>query len=372
MTKPEVIVVAQIIDSLNMGGAELMAVHIANAIAGTPGFKSMLIVTRNAGTLQQRVSGKVAVIYLHKTNRFDLGALSRLRQVIRRERIQILHAHGSSITMAAMLRMVMRFRLIWHDHYGKLLRADGKRNYPYALWSRWYNYVFCVSEELVQHNRRFLQCADDRIQYLPNFTVPQSPAASPDFLPATAGPIIIHLANLRPQKDHVNLFKAIAILVKSFPDLRLYCIGGGNSGPYFNELEAMVNRLGLTEHVLFTGPQANPYPYLHLSNLGVLSSQSEGMPLALLDYGLAKLPVVCTDVGKCREVVGQHGGLVVAAENATALAEAMRNIITDKRMAEEMAAHLNQRILQHYSQAAIMPQIVEVYDNYKQKSLTPA
>ena len=87
--------IIQIIDSLEAGGAERMAVNYANALADRIVF-SGLVVSRKQGALSNQVSNKVSYLFLNKKSSFDLKALFQLRKFVKQNRVEVVHAHGTS------------------------------------------------------------------------------------------------------------------------------------------------------------------------------------------------------------------------------------------------------------------------------------
>src|SRR5690606_14684968 len=101
---------------------------------------------------------------------------------------------------------------------------------------------------------------------------------------------IICVANLRPQKDHLNLLKAFEMLE---PDLKvsLHLIGEDPGTEYSTSLRKSIENSPVKLKIFFYGIQSDIIHLLKQADLGVLSSRSEGLPLALLEYGMAGLPV---------------------------------------------------------------------------------
>ena len=87
--------ILQIIDSLEAGGAERMAVNYANALSYEIDF-SGLIVTRKEGPLLNQLNKNVSYLYLDKKSTIDFGALFRLRKYIVKNKVTIVHAHSTS------------------------------------------------------------------------------------------------------------------------------------------------------------------------------------------------------------------------------------------------------------------------------------
>src|SRR5688572_18461456 len=91
--------IVQLIDSLETGGAERMAVNYANGLADRIAF-SGLVATRNEGGLKTQLTSKVGYLYLNKKNTFDLSAVLRLRKYIVHNKVTHVHAHSSSFFIA--------------------------------------------------------------------------------------------------------------------------------------------------------------------------------------------------------------------------------------------------------------------------------
>lgn len=356
-------VVAQIIDSLDTGGAEVVAVNIANSLSKVEGATSHLIVTRHVGNLKDRINPAVKLFVLNKSGKFDFKALFRLRQYFIRENIEIVHAHSTSFLYPSILYPFFRFKLVWHDHYGLPIREDGDRNYPYRLFSPMFDFVFCVSQRLVESNQKHLKVSDDRIRLLYNFSVKMPVLPSQKIAKPLQKKVLVLSANLRPQKDHRNLIAAIGIVTKVLPNIIVYCIGGSSDNEYKKSLEAEVENLELQDVILFEGPQQNPYAYFEIADLALLTSSSEGLPLTLIEYGLAGCAVVCTDVGQSSAVVNNENGWLVPAGNSAELAKAILFALTNPDVAFTKASRLREDISRFFSEEAAIANILKVYND---------
>ena len=94
--------VVQLIDSLEAGGAERMAVTIANTFVNELPF-SGLVVTRLEGSLKDSINSKVDYLFLKKRKALDFYALLRLRKFVKNNKVSVVHAHGSSYFFAVLL-----------------------------------------------------------------------------------------------------------------------------------------------------------------------------------------------------------------------------------------------------------------------------
>src|SRR5690606_16026478 len=87
----------------------------------------------------------------------------------------------------------------------------------------------------------------------------------------------------------------------------LHLIGENPNSVYSASVLKEIESSCVSHKIYYYGTQSAIIPLLQQADLGVLSSRSEGLPLALLEYGVAGLPVVCTNVGKCAEVINKYG-----------------------------------------------------------------
>jgi glycosyltransferase involved in cell wall biosynthesis len=125
--------------------------------------------------------------------------------------------------------------------------------------------------------------------------------------------------------------------------------GNLGSTEYMSSLENEMRQLGIKQFIKILGPVENVSDLLSTANLGVLCSESEGLPVSLLEYGLAGLPVVCTHVGQCAAVLenGKLGWLVLP-KNPQALVDSIIEILSNKNLAAEKAQKFHEHIFNEY------------------------
>ena len=116
--------VIQIIDSLNTGGAEVLAVNIANGLY-KKGINSHLCTTRKEGLLLNNIYEGVGYLFLNKKKVFDFNAIIKLKNYLTKNNIKIIHAHSTSVFFAFFIKIISPgIKIIWHDHYGKSEELD--------------------------------------------------------------------------------------------------------------------------------------------------------------------------------------------------------------------------------------------------------
>ena len=95
-----------------------------------------------------------------------------------------------------------------------------------------------------------------------------------------------------------------------------------------DEVNLFIQNKGLSKYCVFIGASSSPEKFLFGASVGLLSSKSEGLPVSLLEYGLAGIIPITTDVGDCARVVGSNGYVIPSGDfegMSKAIQEALNN-----------------------------------------------
>ena len=351
--------VLQLIDSLQTGGAERVAVNIANALVSKIEL-SYLCVTRAEGLLKESIDTQVKYLFLNKKKTIDFKAIKKLNNFVKNNGIDIIHAHSTSFFLATIIKTFNKnIKIVWHDHYGNSAFLEQRSYRMLKKCSRYFSIIYSVNAALQDWASIHLNCK--KVSYLPNFAVVNKTKAKTT-LNGVQNKRIIHLANLRAQKDHFTLFRGFSEVRKQYPDWTLHCVGKDFKDTYSNTLFQEIKALQLEKHVFVYGSKPDISNILCQSNIAVLSSKSEGLPIALLEYGLASLPTLATDVGNCDLVIANDTlGQLIPPVNATALTQALINYISDMKNAKTKGLNLKSHIMVNFSAQAVAKTLVQDY-----------
>ncbi|AEG99955.1 glycosyltransferase [Lacinutrix sp. 5H-3-7-4] len=352
--------VLQLIDSLEAGGAERMAISIANSLVGVV-TQSYLCTTRAEGLLKDHISNAVSYLYLEKQSTFDIVAIKRLDTFVKTEEITIIHAHSSSYFLATLIKILnKKVRIVWHDHYGNRAASAYFKIEVLKYCSKYFSHIICVNKNLVGWSQKKLKCK--QVSYLPNF-VKEAKQLNKTKLFGVNGKRIVCLANLRPDKDILNAIDAFTIVLQSNPDWTLHLVGKTFNDDYSQLIRDRILTLNLSEQVFLYGSVPDSLHVLQQSSIGILSSKSEGLPVALLEYGLAGLPVVVTDVGDCASVILDGAlGMLVPSKNKKSLANAILFYINNPKMSTSIASKFNKHILENFSATNTVDELLLIYN----------
>lgn len=352
--------VVQLIDSLEAGGAERMAVNIANGLCNKLSF-SALVTTRKEGALKKSIQSNVVYSFLGKAHTFDLKAILRFRAFILANNIDIIHAHGSSYFFAILVKITFpKVKIFWHDHHGNRVHKQ-KTNSVLKLVSFFFSGVFTVNEELKDWARKKLFCKN--IYFIPNFAVENLTEVATTFLKGEAGKRMICLANLRNPKNHITLLKSFVASDAKKLNWTLHLVGYDKNDVYSNNLKQFVKENDFEENVFFYGSCNDIGLILKQGNIGVLTSTYEGFPVTLLEYGMANLTVISTNVGYCKSVI-QHNvtGLLFNPLDEIELTDCINFLLRDCIHSEKLSTNLYKFVSENYSELFVVSALIKHYN----------
>jgi glycosyltransferase involved in cell wall biosynthesis len=356
--------VMQVIDTLDAGGAERVAVNFANLLPRDR-YTSWLCTTRRDGALADLVVHDVKRLALDRKTRLDIPPLRRLADVVRTQGIHILHAHGASLFVGLFASLRPPYpAVIWHVHH--LHQRDEYPAWLYRLVAARAAAVVTVSQQVADWARRRLRISADRVVYLPNFSIPcgSTDGAAPA-LPGTKGFRIACVANLRPQKDQCTLIDAFARVAPAASGAHLLLVGGAPDAHYRAAVQRQIVSHGLEAHVSLLGERADVPAILAQCDIAVLSSTTEGFPLSLVEYGHAGLPVVATRVGQCADVLDNgNAGLLVDPRNAEQLGAALLSLWHSRAQRRVLGKRLQHRVHERYSSEPTLRQLCGLYERF--------
>lgn len=361
-------------DSLNVGGAERVAVDIANTL-DRDRFEVSFCSTRVGGPLEERLAPDVDLTVLGRAATWDLRKLVEFGRLVRDRGIDVVHSHGrGTMKFVALTRALGLVDVphVFHDHFGWLHIDRGASWGLRAALEREVDAYLGVDERLCEWARTTVGVDPGRVHLLRSGVdlerfrdvAPADLRAEFD-LPAESV-VMVMAANFRPQKDHPTLFRALAELPAAERErLRLVIVGSTNADPeYHAGCMDMLERLGLQHLVRIAGPRDDVAAVLAGADAAVLSSKNETGPLVVLEYMASALPFVATETGEiARAVRGLDVGFLPAPRDHHEVADALAALLAmtpeERRAMGRRGRHLAET---DFSQERTTRQVEAVYD----------
>ena len=349
--------ILQLIDTLDAGGAEKMAVNYANALSERIEF-SGLIATRREGDLKKQLNNKVDFLFLNKKSTLDFNSIFKLKSYIKTNKIDFIHAHSSSFFIATCVKIVYpKVNVIWHDHNGLSEFLSKRKSLVLKLTSFFFKGILVVNYQLKNWALKELNCK--KVIYLANFTKFNDTILKETLLNGVDGKRIICIANLRHQKNHFLLLEVAEKLQKTFPEWTFHCIGKDFNDDYSNKIKVIIKEKSLT-NVFFYGSKNDISNCIKQASIGILTSNSEGLPVALLEYGINNIPVISTDVGEIPLIIKNGvNGFIVPSKNPQLFYKSLKELITNPTSRTSFGIALNKTIIKHNSENAVLNQYID-------------
>jgi glycosyltransferase involved in cell wall biosynthesis len=255
----------------------------------------------------------------------------------------IVHAHNpTSVHYGVLFKLMSASRLVVTDHRG-ILRV------PTAFEWLLTDAVIAVSCDTA---RRSTAASHIDVQVIYNGITPVPPKRTRAEVRAELGlgeqPVALHVGNFLPVKAHDILVDALAALRDRGVPLTLLTAG---QGPELEPIRARAKAHGLgDDRVRFLGYRSDVPDLLAASDIFVLPSRMEGVPLAVLEAMSHRLPIVTTRVGGLPEIVGEgEQGFLVPPEDVPALADALGKLALDPALRARMGESARARSLAEFS-----------------------
>lgn len=345
--------IVQVIDSLEAGGAEKMAVSYANALATTIDF-SGIVTTRREGVLQSQLDTNVSYLFLNKKGTLDFSAVFRLKKYCKKHKVKILQAHSSSYFIAVLVKLIYpKIKIVWHNHNGLSEFVHSDSSIVLKIASLFFNGIIVVNSKLRDWSKSKLYCK--QVVYFPNFISISPEQNNITELKGETGKRIICLANLRDQKNHFFLIAVAKLVQSSHPDWSFHLVGKDFEDDYSKRLKEEIIIKELSKTVFIYGSREDILQCISQTEIAILTSKSEGLPLALLEYGLCKKPIVVTNVGEIPSIViNKENGFLVNVEDLNSFYNYLTVLINDVNLRQQIGESLHQTIIENYTKDKII------------------
>ena len=343
--------------TMGQGGIENLILSLGETLSGEKTTCSVYCLDDGGELLETVERMGMRTVVFKRRNGLDWGLIAALAKKFRADRLHVVHTHNVAAhfygCMAARLARVPV--VINTEHSRHYIDGHWRRRVEKWLLSHLSDRLVAVSEELRRSSLELDRINPDKVMVISNgIDVRKFSAVSVDDALCLRAReeiaphirVITIIARLHPVKNHQLLFRALSILKISHPDICLLVVGDGA------QKEALVGltvELGLVKSVRFLGNRHDIPVILKASDLLVLCSTTEGLPLTLLEAMAARVPVVVTS-GSNRCGLIKHGVTGIACgDNPEELANAILEQLAANPEQAPMTAAAYSLVEQNYS-----------------------
>lgn len=371
--------VLHVIESLGAGGAERQLVQVVRSTAPAGIAHRVVQLGDRRHFVEELQELGASVDSLGLRGRWaPFAAVAPLRRLVARIRPDVVHSWLFPADVAARLALVgaRPRRLVSSvqapQHEPSVWRAAGwsttscrLRLALDAATARAVHPRFVACSNYVAEStvRRLHVASGDVTMIYNDVTPPRATAAAAAAVRRElgAGPdavVFMTVARLERQKAPDDLIHAFAALEN--PETLLVIVG---DGPLRAEMEALAERAGAADRIIFTGVRSDVPALLAAADAFVLPSRFEGLGIALLEAMAAGLPSIATQIPPFREIVaGQDTAILIPVGDTDALRGAMARLAADPQLRVEMGRRARHEVGARFSPAATLPQWLALYE----------
>ncbi|ALS59116.1 glycosyltransferase [Pandoraea norimbergensis] len=365
------------VTGLQLGGAETQVADLARGFLAR-GHDVVMISLTGECTVRLPDSPRFSLIELRaaKTPWSLAAAVAKFASHIRRLRPDVVHAHMVHANLLARVaRLFAPMPVLVTSAHSR--NEGGKlRMLAYRLTDRLTDLTTNVSDDAVAAFVAQRAAPAARIVSMPNGIDTQRYQPDPADRPAlrerllqaqtrsSFAPVVFAAGRLVDAKDYPTLFAAFEHVLAEMPDARLYIAG---DGPLRAGLQARIETLNrtnaITNAITLLGRRDDVAQWLRAADVYAMSSAWEGLPLVVGEAMASGLPVVSTDCGGVRELIGTDSdNVLVPVGDAQALGHALLRMLHLSPGARDAIGAANrERIVTHYSLDAVVARWLDAY-----------
>ena len=313
----------------------------------------------------------------YRARKSQAQALMGVRSIVRwmrLENIEVIHCHKSSdLRLAALIKCFLpHIKLLYTDHVGsKRAKKDLFHRWAYGKVDR----VLSISDETRKRNVNALPLPADRITRLHHgIEIDRFPPLSSRGerhnllreldLPTNVATICLP-ARVAEGKGHAVWLRALALL-PSEPAWHGVILGGtewaqGGDEAYVADIKALVEQLGLTSRITFTGHRSDIRRLLPAFDILCIPSRNEAFGLTVIESMAAGRPVVGSNSGAIPELLEDHSGLLATFDDPVSWAAQLTILLNDEALKERLGSAGRTRVEAHFSQQQHVAKLIRLY-----------
>lgn len=358
--------------SLGLGGIETLLLELCRHIKRDGRIEPSICIFEENGRIRNEFESLGVPVYeLKKRHGTDLSLPWRVRRLIKKQKIDLLHAHNQGAWLYGGVGAVLAgCKLVYTEHspLSKFSDSSQKRLRPVFRWlAKKTVLVTTVANHLVEDLVAQTDVPREKIRVIYNGIAIEQFQSRVDRkailteLGLSADDRIVGiLASFSEAKDHANLLQAFSRVVGELPQAVLLLCG---QGPLEMDLKRQTASLGLKKSIRFLGVRRDVVKMLNLFDVFVLSSVREGLPISVLEAMAAGCPVVGTSIPGIAELVEhEHSGLLVPPKHPELLADALVRMLSEPALAETLSRAGQQKVTGVFSFATMTQRYISLYE----------
>lgn len=358
-----------ILGSLGIGGYEVLTVQMANYLV-KEGYKIGIVSLSNDRAIMNLnlINDKVNVYFTPRKNRFDVSALFKLRKLLKKGKPDLIFSPAFYEHLFAKIAVLVyrpRFKFLLAFHFTvPFTRKDIIFNRIFSVFDRFSNKAPYIASHHSQPDfyvKRY-HIGKGKFQVIHNgidiryFSPPKDKKFLKDGTMKLA-----HVASLKPLKDQITLLKAVAELDKRLDKWVLHVVGADVEG-VLDDYKKFVKEKNIVEKVKFLGTVDNVKELLDKSDLFILTSRTEALPISVIEAISMGVPAIVTNVGGNPDIISDEiEGFLVEPGDYTTIAEKILFLYNNPTILREMSKNARKKAVAQFDFDYMMEQYIKIF-----------
>jgi len=351
--------IMQIIPTLEVGGAEIMCENLSLGLLKSGQSVTIVSLYNCHSPITKRMGSRgQKIIFLDKKKGIDTSLIGKLRKVLLEEKPDIIHSHLYSLKYVIWASSGLGIKRIHTLHSIANQESNFLNRKLNGLFFSLDKVIPVALSEIIQNTIiTEYHIPKEKIPIIYNGVDFKNCLLKTDYSFKNCIQII-HVGRFSDPKNHIEILKAILKLQYSIPNIRLSIIGDGElryTIQHFissNKMEGYVSMIGIVDNV---------FPYLQKSDIFILPSKYEGMPMALIEAMGTGLPVVASNVGGIPNmIIDRFSGLICEPECEDIYRKILA-YINDQKLREECGRNALIAV-QQYSARTMLHSYLDLYN----------
>ncbi|MEW6209046.1 MAG: glycosyltransferase [Acidobacteriota bacterium] len=356
--------VMQVTWSLVAGGSERYAFTLAAGLDPRK-YQCEMCALDKGGAMEDEIRrAGIRFEVMHRRQGIDWGLMWRLYKLFRKHKVAVVHTHHFNQLFYSLVGARLAGARIIHTEHSVEYFKRRRLRAALRLMSVFCDRVVAIGEDGARVLREKVGIPQSKLEIIragvdvDRFDQSRSEARREIGIDEAARVAII-VARLFPEKNHLLLLEAFSEVARRITGAKLLIVGDGVEEL---SIRGEIARLGLEDNVAMLGVRRDVALLLAAADVFVLSSDREGLPIAVLEAMAARRPVVATAVGDLPLVVrDRETGLLVPPKDAGALAEALIEILGDREQSRQMGERARRIVAERFSLQAMIERHAQLY-----------
>lgn len=327
--------IIQVMPEFGLAGAEIMAENLAYGLRSR-GHEVLMISFYNMHTaITERLEENgIRIEYLGKKKGFDSSIVPKMRKIMKAFQPDILQTHRYVLPYAFLSSVGMKVKRV-HTVHNIAEKEVPRKQLPLQkiLFKNFGVIPVAITPITKKSIEEYYGLNDNKVPLIYN-GIDLTKCIPKENTQITGTAKVLHVGRFAPQKNHIMMVEAFADVVKKYPTCELDLVGDGD---LVESVKQKVNELGIEKNVRFVGLLDMVYKKMNESDVFILPSNYEGMPITLIEAMATALPIVATSVGGVPDMIEDEKSGLLVAVSKDKIAEAIIRLIDDEALRKKIS-----------------------------------